>query len=51
MFIYYIEYVTIKDSKEVKINNVNLLYLIFSQVNGYFKEINKNKYSPLVPTN
>ena len=33
--IYYIEYVTVKDLKYVKINNVNPLYLIFSKVNGY----------------
>ena len=30
----------IKDSKYVKINNVNPLYLIFSNANGYFEEIN-----------
>ena len=42
---------TIKDSKYVKINNVNLLYLIFSKVNGCFEEINKNKYLILVSTN
>ena len=32
--IYYIGYVTIKDSKFVKINCVNLLYFISSKVNG-----------------
>ena len=32
IFIYYIGYVTIKDSKYVKINSVNPLYLIFSKV-------------------
>ena len=42
---------TIKDSKYVKINSVNPLYLIFSEVNGYFEEINKNEYSTLVSTN
>ena len=42
---------TIKDSKYMKINSVNPLYLIFSKVNGYFEEINKNKYLTLVPTN
>ena len=42
---------TIKDSKYVKINSVNPLYLIFSKVNGYFEEINGNKYLTLVPTN
>ena len=49
--IYYIGYVTIKDSKYVKINSVNLLYLIFRKVNGYFEEIKKSKYLTLVPTN
>ena len=33
---YCIGYVTIKDLKFVKINSINLLYLIFSYVNGYF---------------
>ena len=49
--IYYIGYVTIKDSKYVRINSVNLLYLIFRKVNGYFEEIKKSKYLTLVPTN
>ena len=40
-----------KDSKHVKINSVNSLYLIFGKVNGYFKEINGNKHLTLVPTN
>ena len=51
ILVYYIGFVTIKDSKYVKINSVNSLYLIFSKINGYFKEINKNKYMRLVPTN
>ena len=34
----------IKDLKYVKINSVNPLYLIINKVNGYFKEINGNKY-------
>ena len=51
ILIYYIGYMTIKYSKYVKINSVNLLYLIFSKVNRYLKEINKNKYSMLVPAN
>ena len=42
---------TIKDLKYVKINSVNPLDLIFSKVNGYFEEINKNKYLTRVPTN
>ena len=37
--------------KELKIYSVNPLYLIFGNVNGYFKEINENKYLTLVPTN
>ena len=49
--IYYIGYVTIEDSKYVKINNVKPLYLIFTKVNEYFEEINKNKHLTLVPTN
>ena len=51
ILIYYIGYVTIKDSKYVNINGVNPLYLIFSKVNGYSEEINKNKYSALILTN
>ena len=35
----------------VKIYSVNLFYLIFRYVNGYFEEINGNKYLTLVPTN
>ena len=42
---------TIKNSKYVKVNSANLLYLIMSKVNEYFEEINKNKYLTLVPTN
>ena len=49
--IYYIGYVTITDSKYVKIYSVNPLYLIFGKVNRYFHEINENKYLMLVPTN
>ena len=51
IFIYYIGHVTIKDSKYLKTNSVNPLYLIFNKVNGYFEEINENKYLTLVPTN
>ena len=36
--IYYIGYITVKDSGYVKINSVNLLYLIISEVDGYIKE-------------
>ena len=51
ILIYYIGYVTIKDSKYVKANSVNPFYLIFSKVNGYFEEINNSKYLRLVPSN
>ena len=49
ILIYYIGYVTIQ--KYVKIYSVNPLYLVFRYVNGYFEEINGNKYLTLVPTN
>ena len=42
---------TIKDSKYVKINSGNPLYLIFNKLNGYFEETNGNNYLTLVPTN
>ena len=51
ILIYYIGYVTIKDSKCIKINSISPLYLIINKVNGYFEEINKNKYLTLVSTN
>ena len=34
-----------------KINSVNALYLIFNKVNGYFEEINGNKYLTQVSSN
>ena len=40
-----------KNLRYVKINRVNPLRLMLSKVNGYFREINKNKYLTLVPTN
>ena len=51
ILIYYIGYVMINGSKYIKRNSVNPLYLIINQVNGYFVEINENKYLTLVPTN
>ena len=51
ILIYYIGYGTIKDSKYVKINSVHPLYLILNKVNGYFEQINGNKYLKLFPTN
>ena len=35
----------------LKIDTINPLYFIINKVNGSFKEINKNKYLTLVPTN
>ena len=37
--------------QNIKINSVNPLYLMFKRINGYFEEINGNKYLTLVPTN
>ena len=37
--------------KDLNIYSANPLYLILSDVNGYFEEINENKYLTLVPTN
>ena len=48
--IYYIGYTTVKDSDYVKINSVNPLYLIINEVDGYFEEINENRYLILVST-
>ena len=42
---------TIKYSKYVKINSVNTLLLMINKMNGYFEEINENKYLALVHTN
>ena len=41
----------IKDSKYVEINSINPFYLILGKVNGYFEEIDENKYLTLVPIN
>ena len=51
IFIYYIAYVTIADSKYVKFNSVNTFYLTFIKMKWYFEEINGNKYLMVVPTN
>ena len=51
ILIYHIGYVTIKDSKYVKINTANPIQLIFKKVNRYFEEINKSRYLMLVSTN
>ena len=49
ILIHYIGYVTIK--AYVKMYVINPLHLIFRYVNGYFEEINRNKYLTLAPTN
>ena len=46
---YYIGYVTIKN--DLKMYSANPLYFIFRYVNGYFEEINGNRYLTLAPTN
>ena len=51
ILIYYIGYVRIKDSRYVKIDIVNPLYLIFNKVNEYFEETNGKRYLTLAPTN
>ena len=48
--IYYIGYLTIKDSDYVKINIVIPLYLIIDKVDECFEEKNGNKYLTLVST-
>ena len=44
ILIYYIGYVTIKDSKYVKINSENPLYFIFSKMNGYLEVFSASSY-------
>ena len=46
----YIKCITMKDSDYVKINNVNFLYLIIDETDGYIEESNGNKYLTLVST-
>ena len=41
---------TIKDAKYGKIYSVGPLCLILYKINGYFEEINGNKYLTFVPT-
>ena len=41
---------TIKDSKYIRSNKVNPLFLIINKVNGYIKKINGNKYLTLLPS-
>ena len=51
ILIYHIVYVTIKNSKYIKINSASSLHIIINNMNGYFEEINKNKNLTLVRTN
>ena len=48
--IYYIGFITVKDSDYVNINSVNSLYLIINEAGGCIEEINGNKYLTLVST-
>ena len=48
--VYYIGYITMKDSDYAKINSVNLLYLIIGKVDGYIEEKNGNKCLTLFST-
>ena len=41
--IYYIGYITLKYSYDVKINSLNPLYLTISEADGYIKEKNGSK--------
>ena len=45
--IYYIGYITIKNSDHVKINSVNSLYTTINEVDGSIAEENRNKYLAL----
>ena len=48
--IYYIGYITTKDSKYVNIDSVNLLYIIIGEANCSIKEENGNKYVTFADT-
>ena len=48
--IYYIGYITMKDSDNVKINSVNPLYLIIGEVDGHIEENDGNKYLTFAST-
>ena len=48
--IYYIEYITMKDSDYLKINSVNPLYMIIGEVDGCIEEKTGNKHLTLVST-
>ena len=48
--IYYIGYITIKDSKYVNIHSVNPLHIITGEADGSIEEKNGNKYLTFVDT-
>ena len=48
--IYYIGYITMKDSDYVKINCVYPLYLIVGEVDGYTEKSNGNKHLTFAST-
>ena len=47
----YLQYWICDNQKRPKHLQCKSLYLIFGNVNGYFEEIDENKYLMLVPTN
>ena len=48
--IYYIGYITIKNSKYVNIHSINPLYIIIGEVDGSIEEKNGNKYLTFAST-
>ena len=48
--IYYIGYITMKDSDHIKLHIVNPLHLIIAEVDGYIEENNRNKYLTFAST-
>ena len=48
ILIYFIGFVTIKNSKYVEIDSINPLYLIIGKMNGYFEDINGNIYLTVI---
>ena len=43
ILIHFIGYMTVKDTRYIKVNSINPLYIIINKINGYFEEINGNK--------
>ena len=50
IFIYHIEYVTVKDLSHTTIDSMNPLHLICNKTNRYIKKSNGNKYLMPAPT-